>query len=51
MADQQRKIETIRSIKKLQLSNTLITRLEDAGQAEAITEAVNSLQDLAEQWN
>ncbi|WP_171255416.1 hypothetical protein [Acinetobacter sp. SFB] len=51
MADQQRKIETIHRIKNLQLSNTLITALDDAGQAEAIAQAVNSLQDLAEQWN
>ena len=51
MADQKRKIETIRCIKNLQLSNTLITGLDDAGQAKAIAEAVSSLQDLAEQWN
>ncbi|NNH27353.1 hypothetical protein [Acinetobacter terrestris] len=51
MADQKRKIETIRSIKNLKLSNTLIASLDDAGQAEAIAEAVNSLQNLTEQWN
>ena len=51
MADQKRKIETIRSIKNLKLSNTLITGLDDAEQAEAIAEAVSSLQNLTEQWN
>ena len=51
MADQKRKIETIRGIEKLQLSNTLIIGLEDAKQAEAIAEAVNSLQGMVEQWN
>ena len=51
MADQKRKIETIRCIKNLQLSNTLITGLDDAGPAEAIVQAISSLQDLGEQWN
>ncbi|MGE8561378.1 MAG: hypothetical protein ACN6NJ_10590 [Acinetobacter sp.] len=51
MADQKRKIETIRCIEKLQLSNALITGLDDAAQAEAIAEAVRSLQGLSEQWN
>lgn len=51
MADQKRKIETIRSIKNLKLSNTLIASLDDARQAEAIAEAVSSLQNLTEQWN
>jgi hypothetical protein len=51
MTDQKRKIETIRIIEKLQLSNVLIRGLEDAKQAEAIAEAVSSLQGLVEQWN
>ena len=51
MADKNRKIETIRCIEKLQLSNTLIIGLEDAKQAEAIAEAISSLQGLVEQWN
>ena len=51
MADQKRKIEMIRRIKNLKLSNTLIAGLDDAGQAEAIAEAVSSLQNLTEQWN
>lgn len=51
MADQKRKIEMIRRIKNLKLSNTLILGLDDAGQAEAIAEAVSSLQHLTEQWN
>jgi len=51
MADQKRKIEIIRRIKNLKLSNTLIASLDDAEQAEAIAEAVSSLQNLTEQWN
>ena len=51
MADQKRKIEIIRRIKNLKLSNTLIASLDDAEQAEAIAEAVSSLRNLTEQWN
>ncbi|MFH7765329.1 hypothetical protein [Acinetobacter sp. BSP-28] len=51
MADQKRKIETIRIIENLQLSNVLIHGLEDAKQAETIAEAVTSLQQLSTQWN
>jgi pyruvate-formate lyase-activating enzyme len=51
MADQKRKIETIRIIENLQLSTVLIRGLDDAQQAEAIAEAVSSLQGLVEQWN
>ncbi|MGE8559164.1 MULTISPECIES: hypothetical protein [unclassified Acinetobacter] len=51
MADQKRRIETIRIIENLQLSTVLIHGLDDAQQAEAIAEAVSSLQDLVEQWN
>ncbi|MCG2607984.1 MULTISPECIES: hypothetical protein [unclassified Acinetobacter] len=51
MADQKRKLETIRSIENLQLSNVLIRGLDDAQQAETIVEAINSLQELTEQWN
>ncbi|WP_407304922.1 hypothetical protein [Acinetobacter sp.] len=51
MADKKRKIETIRRIKNLKLSNTLITGMNDVQQAETIAEAVSLLQDLTEQWN
>ncbi|WP_171262701.1 hypothetical protein [Acinetobacter sp. ANC 4470] len=51
MTDQKRKIDTIRSIKSLQLSNALIIGLNDAKQAESIAEAIRSLQNLTEQWN
>ncbi|WP_313034084.1 hypothetical protein [Acinetobacter sp.] len=51
MADQKRKIETIHIIENLQLSTVLISGLDDAQQAEAIAEAVSSLQGLVEQWN
>ena len=51
MAEQKRKIDTIRSIENLQLSNALIVGLNDAKQAESITEAIRSLQDLVQQWN
>ncbi|MEJ2898331.1 hypothetical protein [Acinetobacter sp. NS-4] len=51
MADQKRKLETIRSIENLQLSNVLIRGLDDVQQAETIVEAINSLQELTKQWN
>lgn len=51
MTDLKRKVEMIRSIKKLQLSKDLITALDDAQQAEYVVEAINSLQKLEQQWN
>ncbi|MFV5490369.1 hypothetical protein [Acinetobacter sp. ASP199] len=51
MADQKRKIETIRHIESLQLSDTLIHALDDANTAECVAEAIQSLQGLTEQWN
>lgn len=51
MNDQKRKIETIRRIQHLQLSETLIIALDDANQAECVAAAIQSLQGLAEQWN
>lgn len=51
MTDQVRKISTIRSIEKLQLSNHLIVALDDAAQAEDIVLVLQSLQGLSEQWN
>lgn len=51
MADQKRKIETIRSIQSLQLTKNLIDALENAEEAESIAEAIHSLQGLTQQWN
>jgi hypothetical protein len=51
MADQKRKIETIRSIENLQLSKNLIFALDDQIQAEEILIAISSLQVLSLQWN
>ena len=51
MADQKRKVETIRRIQNLQLSDTLIAALDDAVEAESVAEAIQSLQGLTEQWN
>ena len=51
MADQQRKIDTIRSIENLQLPRTLISALDDRAQAQEVLEAISSLQVLNQQWN
>ncbi len=50
MADQIRKTETIRSIERMQLTENLINAMDNAGQAEAVAQAVNSLQLLNDQW-
>ena len=50
MADQTRKIETIRSIENLQLTENLISAMDDAEQAESVAQAIYSLQRLNEQW-
>lgn len=51
MADQKRRIDTIRRIEHLQLSEALIVALDDAVQAESVAAAIQSLQGLTEQWN
>lgn len=51
MADQQRKIDTIRSIENLQLPLSLISALDDRMQAQEVLEAISSLQVLNQQWN
>ena len=51
MADQKRKIETIRSIQSLQLNENLIHALENAEEAESIVVAIHSLQRLTQHWN
>ena len=51
MADQQRKIDTIRSIENLQLPRSLISALDDRMQAQEVLEAISSLQVLNQQWN
>lgn len=51
MADQKRKVETIRSIENLKLSHTLITALDDATQAESVAIAIDYLESFSQQWN
>ncbi len=51
MADQNRKNDVIRSIESLQLTENLITALDDSQEAEAVAAAVHCLQRLGEQWN
>lgn len=51
MADQQRKNDIIRSIEHLQLPASLLAVLEDGQQAECLAHAIDSLQDLSQQWN
>ena len=51
MADQKRKIETIRHIESLQLSATLIQALDDAQQAENVVNAINYLKHMTHQWH
>ena len=51
MTDLKRKIEVIRSIEYLQLSDVLITALDDAQQAESVAEAILHLEDLSTYWN
>lgn len=51
MSDQYRKLEMIRSIEHLQLSNTLISALDDAETAAFVENAVHELMRYAEQWN
>lgn len=51
MADIKRKIDTIRRIEHLQLPQHLICALEHDLEAEAVTEALNCLEQLREQWS
>ncbi|WP_162850568.1 MULTISPECIES: hypothetical protein [unclassified Acinetobacter] len=51
MKDHKSKIEMIRHIESLQLSDALIVALEDTRQAESIVEAVQFLRGLSQQWN
>lgn len=51
MSDPHRKIEMIRSIHQLQLSNTLISALDDAETAASVENSINELMRYAEHWN
>ncbi len=51
MLDLNRKVEMIRCIHHLQLSNTLISALDDAKTAASVENAVQALIRYAEQWN
>lgn len=51
MPDLCRKIEMIRSIEYFQLSNHLISALDDAQTAHSVINAVNELIRYTEQWN
>lgn len=51
MSDQHRKNAMIRSIQDLQLSNSLISALDDAKTALCVEHAVNELIRYAEQWS
>ena len=51
MSDQYRKNAMIRSIKHLQLSNSLISALDDEKTAACVEHAVHELMRYAEQWN
>ncbi|WP_167374972.1 hypothetical protein [Acinetobacter piscicola] len=51
MKDQKRKVEMIRSIEQLQLSNQLIQALDDAQLAENVVKAINCLKHMSNQWH
>lgn len=51
MSDQQHKTAMIRSIQDLQLSNALISALDNAETAASVENAVNELIRYAEHWN
>ena len=51
MKDQKQKVEMIRSIEQLQLSNQLVQALDDIHQAETVIRAVNCLKYMTEQWH
>ena len=51
MTDQLRKMATIHRIQQLQLSQSLISALDDINQAESVAEAIEQLLNLDHQWN
>jgi hypothetical protein len=51
MKDLKQKVEMIKSIQNLQLSDNLIQQLDDAHNAQYIVEAVHSLETLTKHWN
>jgi hypothetical protein len=51
MADDKRKIETIRRIENLLLDRHFVQALEDHHSAQAIIDAINSLERLSQEWN
>lgn len=51
MKDQLRKMATIHRIQQLQLSQSLISALDDINQAESVAEAIEQLLNLDHQWN
>ncbi|WP_171407655.1 hypothetical protein [Acinetobacter tianfuensis] len=51
MADQKRKIETIRSIEQMQLPQNLIAALDNAAEAQNIADAIQYLAEMSDQWN
>ncbi len=51
MTDQKYKLEMIRSIENLQLSETWIHALDDAEQALDVIKAIDILKNFAEQWS
>ncbi|WP_171264299.1 hypothetical protein [Acinetobacter sp. ANC 3832] len=51
MTDQKYKLEMIRSIENLQLSETWIHVLDDAEHALDVIKAIDILKDFAEQWS
>lgn len=50
MSDHSRKIEMIRSIEHFQLSNHLISALDDEQTAHCVINAVNELIRYTDQW-
>ncbi|SPL71999.1 hypothetical protein [Acinetobacter stercoris] len=50
MKDQKRKVEIIRSIENLQLSDNWVEALEDADQAQIVVDVITQLQGITEQW-
>ena len=51
MADEARKTDTIRRIENLLLDHHFVQALEDHHHAQAILEAVDSLERLSQEWN
>lgn len=51
MTDQKYKLEMIRSIENLQLSETWIHALDDEEQALDVIKAIDILKNFSEQWS